>query len=173
MARTRARAAPTATFSSSDPLRGETAQGEEARGHSVRNKSSHVADQRETVALLRGRVGAIAIDHNRLHHRSHINRRRWDTQKVTSTPHCTLLCASNTTPHLHLARAVRSRVIETQTSAGHSAKVRIAADPASALGLCACSLRLRERPPQKGCARRSGSSPAPSCPKQGRRPPPC
>ena len=34
-------------------------------------------------------------------------------------------------------------------------------------------VELKERPPQDSCARRSSWSLAPSCPKQGRRPPPC
>ena len=34
-------------------------------------------------------------------------------------------------------------------------------------------LEIKERPQQESCARRSSWSLAPSCPKQGRRPPPC
>ena len=48
-------------------------------------------------------------------------------------------------------------------------------DPVSVLGTRAWPnvSALRELPPPDCCARRSSSTLAPSCPKQGRRPPPC
>ena len=70
------------------------------------------------------------------------------------------------------ARYFRGRLSKKQTSAvlrlpSHHPRV-----PPPA-GTRPTILELRERPPPKSCARRSSSSLAPSCPKQGRRPPPC